>query len=1591
MLFSAQSKFERIFHYNYNNQNAWRDRFNRTCREVFMDLQNISRYNSDQRNKCEETYSFHAILLSDDRSYDLWLPKIAEGIYYFLDNPAYRFVYFIAENGRWTISCRRPAFFRNVSIAQSSNKDLEDRDLLIAEHGEYEVSIYIEKVLQRRLLLYNYYVSADTEISIGSNANCDICYGSMHISSFHARLYRRKDSWEIYDCSNSNGIYINGEKCDHSHLKLGDTIVIMGLKIIIGTNYLSIASHDDLLQINNNKLQELPINHSGYSYRYEQDPEQPEQRYFNRMPRKRTEIPQKIISVEGPPMSMSSTQTPLMLRMGSSMVMGGAAALAGNFITLLSSVLFPVLNLKYTDKEKQEYEQLRIRKYTEYLNQKKHEIDVAVHQEQSALNKKYPPINELVEICRNKHHLWERQPGDNDFLSLRLGTGIQKLSAVIDYPPKRFELESDDLEEEMYRLVEQPYYLNQVPVILSLANTSVCSLQGPQQRILEYVLQMILQIAVFHSYDEVKMFCFLSEDELQNLDNIRYLPHLWDDQRTIRFIATNETEAYALGEYLKGQIEQDLNHETPLATLLKRRPYYVIFAFNKKLIETHQIIKQILQTDYNLGVSIITAYNDLPKDARKVITLNAAKENIYTTLDQNGSEDTLFNLDLCAPEDITETMRILANTSLKAIEQEHSLPKMITYLEMFHVGRVEQLNPLKRWHENNPITSLAAPIGVSADGSLFMLDLHEKRQGPHGLIAGMTGSGKSEFIITYILSMAINYHPDEVSFVLIDYKGGGLAGAFDNPQLGIRLPHLAGTITNLDGASIQRSLMSIESELVRRQKVFNETKQALGEGTMDIYRYQKLYRAGEVSEPMPHLFIISDEFAELKQQQPEFMEKLISTARIGRSLGIHLILATQKPSGVVNDQIRSNTKFRVCLRVQERSDSMDMLKRPEAAELTDTGRFYLQVGYNEYFAMGQSAWCGAAYEPQDTVPVQRDDTIQFLDVMGQVSSTAKPTVKKHDTGTTQIVAVVKYLSELAEAQGIRTKPLWKPELPNRIDLEVLNTEYNANAKDSMSVCLGKVDDPENQTQFPLRINFETCHNLLIAGESGSGKTIFIQNLLYILASQLSPKDFNFYALDYSSRMLKLFKECPHCGGILCEEDVDSLEEFFKLLETLMSERKKLFSELEVDTFESARKQTTIPLILVIIDNIAGLSTSKQGETIGYKLQNYLKNSVTYGIKYIISCNHLNEVSLRIRQELGERVCLHMRDKYDYEEMLGSKAPYLLPEISGRGLSKFGNRILALQNAILCAGKSENYRAQHIKCLAKSLDVQYGASMTARQLPIISETATYAEFSRQFKNRRIPLGYSKQNGKPIALPLKQFSALSLYFGNTLGKMPIIENIVYAAKRESAELWIIKRKDHSLFDSENEINICNQLLKTTSIFSLAPDSLNVFRETLIAQIAERKTLVQEQNTHGKLTDSRKETHKDLFELLEKNSTPILLLIESFSDFCVSIDSISTLIYNKLFGEMQQANIYAVGCFEPDDYQQVQSRLLYYGFNPEGNTILFGGQFDKQRICDLPEYAPLYRAKQPHYKNRFHVLMMPCGEVGISEIDEDEQSIF
>ena len=239
---------------------------------------------------------------------------------------------------------------------------------------------------------------------------------------------------------------------------------------------------------------------------------------------------------------------------------------------------------------------------------------------------------------------------------------------------------------------------------------------------------------------------------------------------------------------------------------------------------------------------------------------------------------------------------------------------------------------------------------MKAGGEICYLDVHEKYHGPHGLVAGTTGSGKSETLQTYMMSLALNFSPDDVNFFIIDYKGGGMANLFEG------LPHMIGQISNLSGNQVRRAMVSIKSENKRRQRVFNE------HNVNNINLYTKLYKNGEAAVPVPHLFIIIDEFAELKREESEFMKELISVAQVGRSLGVHLILATQKPSGTVDAKIWSNSKFRMCLRVQDRQDSNDMLHKPDAAYITQAGRCYLQVGNDELYELFQSGYSGAPYD-----------------------------------------------------------------------------------------------------------------------------------------------------------------------------------------------------------------------------------------------------------------------------------------------------------------------------------------------------------------------------------------------------------------------------------------------------------------------------------------------------------------------------------------------------------------------------------------------------------------------------------------------------
>lgn len=800
-------------------------------------------------------------------------------------------------NDEWIMKSTRYIKIQdNQGNAIKSTMIVPSSTYILAKKDGEKICVFTEPITEDRQIFTKYSVRNDVDLTIGRIEQNDICYPNKAVSSKHATLSFRSGKWSIQDTNSTNGTFVNGNRIDKTDLKVGDTVFVMGLKLIIGKNLIAVNNPDGEVLISDN-LRKF-VNQTVAPIDEEDEYELGEQEFFYRSPRFKRDIEIATFKIDSPPTSPVSEEMPWLLVMGSSMAMGmmslvtllsaivtlNITSIVMGFSMLLGTVLLPSLTKRYEKKYRRKKEELRQQKYKEYLARIADQINAACRLQEKILNENYITIQECEERIKNTgRNLWERGLGQNDFLRVRVGGGEGLLNAEISYSERRFSLDSDNLQEELYALCEKEKPLHNIPITYSLFENQVSGIIGERKQVAAFAKGLIIQLAALYSYDEVKFVFLYDKAEEREFGFVKWLPHVWNDDNKFRFIATDANEIKEVSAYLESVIEsRDKINEHEMEDV---KPYYIVFSMSKTLATRAEMMKKLLAKKENIHMSIVTFYDELkslPKECSMVVELDGINGKLFDKNDISG-KSIAFTPDISLTENPRELSVILANTPLDTTATNFKLPGMITFMELFGVGKVEHLNALTRWRENDPTKSLEAAVGVDTYGEPFMLDLHEKFHGPHGLVAGMTGSGKSEFIITYILSLAVNYHPEEVAFILIDYKGGGMAKSFE------KLPHTAGIITNLDGAAIKRSLVSIESELKRRQAIFAEVSKKVGVSNIDIYKYQKLYREGTVSEPLQHLFIISDEFAELKTQQPEFMTQLVSAARIGRSLGVHLI------------------------------------------------------------------------------------------------------------------------------------------------------------------------------------------------------------------------------------------------------------------------------------------------------------------------------------------------------------------------------------------------------------------------------------------------------------------------------------------------------------------------------------------------------------------------------------------------------------------------------------------------------------------------------------------------------------------------------
>ena len=1045
------------------------------------------------------------------------------------------------------------------------------------------------------------------------------------------------------------------------------------------------------------------------------------------------------------------------------------------------SVIFSVQGFFKNRKKYKEDKKERVELYHLYLKDKAKDLEQLSRKQREGMFYHFPAIEDLTKMVkRYDSRIYEKTPLHFDFLAYRLGLGKVPTSYELKYGQEERSGKKDALEEEGYALFQAHQKIDNLPIVASL-NRGPVGYVGPRPIVLEQLQLLVAQLAVFHSYHDLTIIPIIPEEEKESWDWMRWLPHATLQDMNVRsFVYNQRTRDQVLNslnqilKLRKAQKEEEKANDIKIF-----HPHYVVLITDETLILDHVIMEFFREDPTELGCSIIYVADVLSSLSENIQTVISIKDrNQGQLLLQEGVLRELdFQLDHF-PEGYDKEAISRGLAPLKHIQQlKSSIPDSVTFLEMYQAETFNDLKVLSRWASHAPYQSLAVPIGLRGKDDLVYLNLHEKAHGPHGLIAGTTGSGKSETIQSYILSLAVNFHPHDVAFLLIDYKGGGMANLFKD------LPHLLGTITNLDGAQSMRALASINAEIHRRERLFGQY------GVNHINQYQKKFKLGEATEPLPHLFLISDEFAELKVNQPDFIKELVSIARVGRSLGVHLILATQKPSGVVDDQIWSNSRFKLALKVADRGDSMEMLRTADAAEITQTGRAYLQVGNNEVYELFQTAWSGADYQPEKDQLGIEDHTIYLINELGQYEVlnqdlSGLDMAEEIKEVPTELDVIVQEINHLHQQEGIAAvaQP-WLPPLKERITLDELEKVVPIEAwqkQAAPSVLIGVADIPQAQKQEAVAIDLSKDGNILLYGSPGTGKTTFLQTAAMDLARKQSPENLTMYLLDFGTNGLAPLTQLPHVADSLLLDQTEKIQKFIRIINRELDRRKKLLSEHGVGTIALYREVTgkQEPTMVILMDSYESMKDEPY-ETDLFKLfMRISREGLSIGVHLIITASRQNNLRAQLYSNFKHQLTLPQNDISEVRGIVGATPlASTMEDIKGRALMK-RDEVDVVQFALPVAGDNDIQIINNLRDQVQSLKEMW-TGHTPAGIPMVPDELTEAAFygredvAALLDGGKVPLGLDLETVEPVTWD------------------PDVSNLLYLTSKESQMTNLLKQ--------------------------------------------------------------------------------------------------------------------------------------------------------------------------------------------------------
>lgn len=912
-------------------------------------------------------------------------------------------------------------------------------------------------------------------------------------------------------------------------------------------------------------------------------------------------------------------------------------------------------------------------RYLDYLEELREELREWEQDFRVAAERPDPAPSQLLDVVANPARLWERRRTDPDFLRVRVGSGgvaartVQvKSEASASNPGDPF------MVAEARALAERFGQVRGVPVRVNLDQVGDVAVIGARQEVLGVAQAVLAQVLALHCPDDVTVAIICPQIRVIDWAWARWLPHISapspiGEHGPQPLIAAS---AAALVELLAEDLTdratraaQSFRHGGGATEALARSRLLIIDDCYGDVAAQLPITDQSLVLA-QLGVTMLHLLADQlsePSEIAARITVTGQEVTVQEFTDET-RRSTQGDRDLVCGDQVEALARVIAPLRLSADSYDDGTgTASVDAAQLLGLEDPAALPLAELWSPRTERNFLRVPIGVDTAGRPVLLDLKESSQlgmGPHGLCVGATGSGKSELLRTIVLALGATHPPEQLSMVLVDYKGGATFAPFTS------LPHVAGLITNLvaDASLVERMYSSLEGEIKRRQQVLADAGKIV-----DITEYHRVQ--AELTDPtvmpvLPHLVVMIDEFGELLTAKPDFIELFLQIGRIGRSIGVHLLLSSQRIESGKLRGLDTYLSYRLGLRTLSTEESRTVLDTPDAFRLPALPGFaYLKVDVTIYEQFKSAYVSAPLHKDTEQVASAAAPTLTLMPYYGardpSLIEPAGPEMvaTRRGSGPTLVSTVIDQLS----AAGNPVAPIWLPPLPETLTLAQAAGGWEMTARgirlstattdpETLQVALGVLDDPTQQWQGPWLLNLDAAGgNLMLLGGPGSGKTTALRTLALSLASSYSPTDVGIYGIDLLGSGLRWLEGLPHVGGVCSRDDRDRVRRTIEEVHTMLTERETLFRLHALDTTADLRRaraagdlsDLACTDVVLLIDGYGQIGT--EFDSLEPQIHALLERGGRFGIHVVVTARRWNEVRGAQQVALGNRIELRLVD------------------------------------------------------------------------------------------------------------------------------------------------------------------------------------------------------------------------------------------------------------------------------------------------------------------------------------------------------------